>query len=48
MNRQINQTRAFFVTENFRQEPIKLTVARPNYLAYAGVLLLRLIGINAH
>lgn len=35
MNRQINQNRAFFVTENFRQEPIKLTVARPNYVGYA-------------
>ena len=43
MNRQINQTRAFFDTENFRQEPIKLTVARPNYLAYAFGFILRLI-----
>lgn len=45
MNRQINQSRAFIATENFRQEPIKMTVARPNYLAYAFDFFRRLLGL---
>jgi hypothetical protein len=46
MNRQISQNRAFIATENFRQEPIKMTVAHPNYLAYAFDFILRLIGVK--
>lgn len=46
MTNQISQSRAFIATENFRQEPIKMTVARPNYLAYAFAFILRLVGVK--
>ncbi len=44
----INANRTAKALNVYIAKPIKTTVARPNYLAYAGVLLLRAIGIHAH
>ena len=45
MTNQISQSRSFVATERFTQRPIKLTVARPNYLRYALDNFLRLFGL---